>query len=151
MKPFDVYKIREDFPVLGRTVHGKPLVYFDTAASAQRPLAVIEAIDRFYRHHNANVHRGVHTLSQEATDLYEEGRRSTPYVGVSSSPRKTKVRYRAFAQTGHGQKCIGYFDDMREAAIARDEWVKANDAPDVFLNFPDKERNGNQRGNQEKD
>ncbi|MFC1720348.1 cysteine desulfurase [Pseudomonadota bacterium] len=74
-RPFEVTEVREDFPILQRTVHGKPLVYFDTAASSQRPLAVIEAIDNFYREHNANVHRGVHTLSQEATDLYEDGRR----------------------------------------------------------------------------
>jgi cysteine desulfurase/selenocysteine lyase len=72
---FDVERVRQDFPILSRTVHGKPLVYLDTAASAQRPLAVIEATDRFYREHNANVHRGVHTLSQEATDLYEGARR----------------------------------------------------------------------------
>ena len=71
---FDVQKIREEFPALQRTVHGKPLVYFDTAATAQRPLAVIEATDRFYREFNANVHRGVHTLSQEATELYEGAR-----------------------------------------------------------------------------
>ena len=74
-KPFDVEQVRQDFPILSRTVHGKPLVYLDTAASAQRPLAVIEATDSFYREHNANVHRGVHTLSQEATDLYEGARR----------------------------------------------------------------------------
>jgi len=74
-RPFEVEKVREDFPILTRKIHGKPLVYFDTAASAQRPLAVIEAVDNFYREHNANVHRGVHTLSQEATDLYEGGRR----------------------------------------------------------------------------
>jgi len=74
-KPYDVERVRKDFPILSRTVHGKPLVYLDTAASAQRPLAVIEATDRFYRQHNANVHRGVHTLSQEATDLYEGARR----------------------------------------------------------------------------
>ena len=71
---FDVNRVRRDFPILVREVHGKPLVYFDTAASAQRPLAVIEACNRFYREHNANVHRGVHTLSQEATDLYEGAR-----------------------------------------------------------------------------
>jgi cysteine desulfurase/selenocysteine lyase len=74
--PLDVQKVRKDFPILTRQVHGKPLVYFDTAASAQRPLDVIEAIDHFYRLHNANVHRGVHQLSQEATDLYEAARRS---------------------------------------------------------------------------
>ncbi len=71
---YDVQRVRADFPILGRTVHGKPLVYFDTAASAQRPLAVIEAESDFYRNHNANVHRGVHLLSQEATDLYEQAR-----------------------------------------------------------------------------
>ena len=71
---FDVNRIRAEFPVLERTVHGKPLVYFDTAATAQRPLAVIEATDDFYRRYNANVHRGVHTLSQEATERYEGAR-----------------------------------------------------------------------------
>ena len=70
----DVQKVRADFPILQRTVHGKPLVYFDTAASAQRPLAVINAIDGFYRNHNANIHRGVHTLSQEATEDFEQAR-----------------------------------------------------------------------------
>jgi cysteine desulfurase/selenocysteine lyase len=74
-RKFDVEEVRQDFPILQRTVHGKPLVYFDTAASAQRPRAVIEATNSFYREHNANVHRGVHTLSQEATELYEDGRR----------------------------------------------------------------------------
>ncbi len=74
--PLDVRRVRQDFPILARQVHGKPLVYLDTAASSQRPLAVIEATDRFYREHNANVHRGVHSLSQEATDLYESARRT---------------------------------------------------------------------------
>ncbi len=83
--PLDVEKVRKDFPILTRKVHGKPLVYFDTAASAQRPLAVIEAIDSFYRQHNANVHRGVHLLSQEATDLYEAARRSlTGFINAAS-------------------------------------------------------------------
>jgi len=82
---FDVERVRQDFPILSRTVHGKPLVYLDTAATAQRPLAVIEATDRFYREHNANVHRGVHTLSQEATDLYEGARRSlAAHIGAAS-------------------------------------------------------------------
>jgi len=70
----DVEKVRADFPILQRTVHGKPLVYLDSAASAQRPLAVIDAIDNFYRRHNANIHRGVHTLSQEATEDHEQAR-----------------------------------------------------------------------------
>lgn len=70
----DIEKVRADFPILTRAVHGKPLVYLDTAATAQRPLVVIEAIDQFYRRHNANVHRGVHQLSQEATEIYEDAR-----------------------------------------------------------------------------
>jgi cysteine desulfurase/selenocysteine lyase len=82
---FDVERVRQDFPALAREVHGKPLIYFDTAASAQRPLAVIEAIDDFYRRHNANVHRGVHTLSQEATDLFEGARRKlASYINAAS-------------------------------------------------------------------
>ena len=86
---FDVERVRQDFPILSRLVHGKPLVYFDTAASAQRPLAVIEATDRFYRQHNANVHRGVHTLSQEATDDYEAARRAL--VGFINAASEREV------------------------------------------------------------
>ncbi len=82
----DVHKIRADFPILQRRVHGKPLVYLDTAASAQRPLAVIEAIDGFYRNHNANIHRGVHTLSQEATEDYEQAR--AKIAGFINAPSK---------------------------------------------------------------
>ena len=62
------------FPVLARLVHGKPLAYLDNGASAQRPNAVIDAVDDYERHHHANIHRGVHTLSQEATALYEGAR-----------------------------------------------------------------------------
>jgi len=71
---FDIDRVRGDFPILQRQVHNRPLVYFDTAASAQRPLAVIEATNRFYRENNANIHRGVHLLSQEATEAYEGAR-----------------------------------------------------------------------------
>ena len=71
---FDIDRVRGDFPILQRQVHNRPLVYFDTAASAQRPLDVIEATSRFYRENNANIHRGVHLLSQEATEAYEGAR-----------------------------------------------------------------------------
>ncbi|KOY51813.1 aminotransferase class V-fold PLP-dependent enzyme [Polaribacter dokdonensis] len=71
---FNVDKIREDFPILKREVHGKPLVYFDNAATSQTPQVVIDAIVDYYSNYNANIHRGVHTLSQEATDKYEEAR-----------------------------------------------------------------------------
>jgi len=71
---FDVHALRRRFPVLARMVRGKPLAYLDNGASAQRPDAVIDAVDDYERHHHANVHRGVHTLSQEATTLYESAR-----------------------------------------------------------------------------
>jgi cysteine desulfurase / selenocysteine lyase len=71
---FDVMSMRKDFPVLARTVRGKPLAYLDNGASAQRPTAVIDAVDDYERRHHANIHRGVHTLSQEATGLYEAAR-----------------------------------------------------------------------------
>src|SRR5262252_288188 len=71
---FDVERIRQDFPVLKQTVHGKPLVYLDSAATAQKPFAVIEAIRRFHEVDCANIHRGVHELSQRSTAAYEETR-----------------------------------------------------------------------------
>ena len=70
----NVDKIRDDFPILKRTVHGKRLVYFDNAATSQTPQIVIDTIVDYYSNYNANIHRGVHTLSQEATDKYEEAR-----------------------------------------------------------------------------
>ena len=72
--PFDVEAVRAEFPILARTVHGKPLCYLDNGASAQRPRAVIAAVEDYERRHHANIHRGVHTLSQEATALYEGAR-----------------------------------------------------------------------------
>jgi len=71
---FDVEKIRKDFPILDRVVNGKPLIYFDNAATSQTPKQVIETIVDYYSNYNANIHRGVHTLSQEATNAYEKAR-----------------------------------------------------------------------------
>lgn len=73
---FDVHKVRADFPILSRQVHGQPLVYLDNAATTQKPQAVIDAISKYYAWENANIHRGVHLLSQSATDAYEAARRS---------------------------------------------------------------------------
>jgi len=74
--PFDVEKVRKDFPILSRTVNGKPLIYLDNAATSQTPQQVIDVIVDYYSNYNANIHRGVHTLSQEATDKYEEARQT---------------------------------------------------------------------------
>ena len=71
---YDINKIREDFPILSRTVYGKPLVYLDNAATTQKPLCVLDAMREEYLNVNANVHRGVHYLSQQATDLHEAAR-----------------------------------------------------------------------------
>ncbi len=70
----DISKIRKDFPILNREVNGNPLVYFDNAATSQTPQQVIDVIVDYYQRYNANIHRGVHTLSQEATDAYEQAR-----------------------------------------------------------------------------
>ena len=70
----DIQKIRADFPILSQKVNGKPLVYFDNGATSQKPQIVIDAISKYYKEINANIHRGVHTLSQLATDAYEESR-----------------------------------------------------------------------------
>jgi cysteine desulfurase/selenocysteine lyase len=79
-------KCREDFPILARTVHGKPLVYLDSAASAQKPLAVIQAMDECYQRYYANVHRGVYELSEEATDAVERARaRIARFIKARSS------------------------------------------------------------------
>ncbi len=72
---FNVQEIRKDFPILQREVNGKPLVYLDNAATAQKPQAVIDCIVDYYSNYNANIHRGVHSLSQEATDAYEGARK----------------------------------------------------------------------------
>lgn len=70
----NIQKIRSEFPILNRKVNGNPLVYFDNAASSQKPKIVLDAIDEYYKNHNANVHRGIHTLSQEATVMMENSR-----------------------------------------------------------------------------
>jgi cysteine desulfurase/selenocysteine lyase len=81
----DVARIRADFPILGRTVHAKPLVYLDSAATSQRPNQVIDAVSTFYREHNANAHRGIHQLGEEATELFEGARaKLASFLGASA-------------------------------------------------------------------
>lgn len=87
---FDVQRIRADFPLLSRKVHGKPLVYFDNANTSQKPLQVIEAVDRHYREHNANVARAVHQLGEEATAAYE-GARDKLAAWINASSRNDIV------------------------------------------------------------
>ena len=90
---FDVLRLREDFPVLARLVNGRPLAYLDNAASAQQPAVVIDAVAGYARSHHANVHRGVHTLSQEATALYEGAReKARRFVNAASTAEIIFVR-----------------------------------------------------------
>ena len=73
--PLDLEKIRSDFPILKQKVHGKPLVYLDNAATTQKPLEVIDTLVSYYSGYNANIHRGVHILSEQATKAYENTRK----------------------------------------------------------------------------
>jgi cysteine desulfurase/selenocysteine lyase len=91
--PYDVNALRGDFPILHQTVRGKPLVYLDNAATTQKPRAVIEALRHYYEHDNANVHRGVHTLSQRATDHFEAARgRVQRFLNAASDKEIVFVR-----------------------------------------------------------
>ena len=92
---FDLKAIREEFPILAREVHGRPLVYLDSGATAQKPLCVIDEIDRLHRELNANIHRGVHFLSEQTTDLYEQAReRVRAFIGAKS---RTEIVFTAGA------------------------------------------------------
>lgn len=90
---FDVEKVRADFPILGQQVHGKPLIYLDNAATAQKPKQVIEAIDTYYRETNSNIHRGVHSLSEKATAEYEAARdKVKQFINADSTKEIVFVR-----------------------------------------------------------
>lgn len=90
---FDVQRVREDFPVLHQQVHDKPLVYLDNAATTQKPAAVIEAVKHYYEHDNANIHRGVHTLSERATRAYEQARvKAQHFINARDSKEIVFVR-----------------------------------------------------------
>ena len=90
---YDVARVRADFPILARSIHGKPLVYLDSAASSQRPLAVLRAVEHYETTLHANVHRGVHSLSQWATDAYERSRETVRrFINARSSREIVFVR-----------------------------------------------------------
>jgi cysteine desulfurase / selenocysteine lyase len=90
---FDIARVRAQFPILAETINGRPLVYLDSAASSQRPLTVLRAVDHYERHLHANVHRGVHTLSQWATDAYERARETVRrFINARSSREIVFVR-----------------------------------------------------------
>lgn len=86
--PFEIDRVRADFPILATTVHGKPLVYLDNAATTQKPNAVIDAMSNYYRQSNSNVHRGVHYLSEKATAMFERARSTTRRFVNAASDRE---------------------------------------------------------------
>ncbi|TMI51572.1 aminotransferase class V-fold PLP-dependent enzyme, partial [Candidatus Bathyarchaeota archaeon] len=87
-KPYDVEKVRHDFPILKRIINGKPLAYLDSAATTQKPRDVIDELTRFYNDYNANVHRGVYKISEEATAAYEEARAKIARLINANSPNE---------------------------------------------------------------
>src|SRR5438477_10591291 len=85
-KMMDWSSIRSDFPILDQEVHGQPLIYFDNAATTQKPRQVLEALRRYYEHDNANVHRGIHELSNRATAAFEAARaRAASFINARSA------------------------------------------------------------------
>jgi cysteine desulfurase/selenocysteine lyase len=86
VRPLDPYTVRSDFPILGTTVHGRPLVYLDSASTSQKPQAVIDAVDTFYGEYNANVHRGIYEIGERATAAYERARvQAARFIGAPDS------------------------------------------------------------------
>src|SRR5512145_2357903 len=90
---FDVETIRRDFPILQRTVHGKPLIWLDSADTAQKPQAVIDRVLRYYEEENSNIHRGTHTLAEVACDAFEDARDSVAaFLNAGSQDEVVFVR-----------------------------------------------------------
>src|SRR5262249_38718543 len=118
----DVEKIRRDFPILHQSVHGRPLVYLDNAATTQKPLAVIEAIEHYYRHDNSNIHRGVHALSERATEHHERTRAAAQrFLDAADAQetilgRGTTEAINLVAQT-YGRKHVGAGDEVLITAM----------------------------------
>jgi cysteine desulfurase/selenocysteine lyase len=120
--PFDVERVRADFPILRRQVHGKPLVYLDNAATTQKPQAVIDAIARYYTEINANVHRGVHALSELATDAYEAARETVRgffNAGASREIVFTRNATESINLVAHayGRACVDEGDEVLISAL----------------------------------
>ena len=119
---FDVERIREDFPILRQQVRGKPLVYLDNAATSQKPQVVIDAIRNYYERDNSNIHRGVHFLSERATEEYERARRTAQkFVNAADSreiifTRGTTESINLVAQT-YGRKHVGAGDEILITAM----------------------------------
>ncbi len=121
-EPFDAARIRQDFPILAQKPHGRPLVYLDNAATAQKPRAVIDALSRYYESNNANVHRGVHLLSERATADYEGARaKVAQFLGAADSREIVFVRGATEAinlvAQSYGRRNVGPGDEVLITAM----------------------------------
>jgi cysteine desulfurase/selenocysteine lyase len=119
---WDVERVRKDFPALHQEVHGRPLVYLDSAATSQKPQAVIDALVHYYTHDNANVHRGVHVLSERATEAYENARASIQrHLNAASETEIVFVRQATEAinlvAASYGRTFVGAGDEIVISAI----------------------------------
>jgi len=122
LSDLDVQRLRQDFPILKEKIHGKPLVYLDNAATSQKPRAVIDAISRFYSSENSNVHRGVHLLSQRATEEYENARiKIQRYINAADSKEIIFVRGATEAinlvSNSYGRKHVQEGDEIVVSAM----------------------------------
>jgi len=114
---FDVQAVRQDFPILQQKIHNKPLVYLDNAATTQKPRVVIDRLSHFYEHENANVHRGVHLLSERATDAYEQARETVRRF-LRATDRQEIVFVRGTTEainlvaSSYGHSCVGQGDEV---------------------------------------
>jgi len=114
---FDPHQYRDDFPILSEKVHGKPLIYFDNAATTQKPIQVIDAISDYYRHYNANVHRAIHKLGEKATEAFESARKKVANF-ISAPSEKQVIFTRGTSEainlvaSAWGRKFIGEGDEI---------------------------------------
>ena len=125
--PFDIEKVREDFPILKRRIHGKPIVYLDNAATAQKPRQVIEAVDRFYEEYNANIHRGIYSISEEATAAHENAR----------------ARVARFINAGSPSEVVFLRGTTEAINLVADSWGRANIGPGDGILLTEMEHHSN--------
>src|ERR1051325_6500097 len=122
VKSFDANGIRKDFPILSQKVYGKPLIYFDNAATSQKPQVVIDALVKYYSEYNANIHRGVHYLSQKASEEYD-GVREKVRAFINAKSEKEIVFVRGTTEainlvtSSYGRKNIRQRDEIIISAI----------------------------------
>ena len=121
-QPFPIEQIRQDFPILRQSVHGRPLVYLDSAATSQKPRAVIDTLVRYYEEENANIHRGIHTLSELATADYEAARRKIAAFIHAPDPRnvifvKGTTEAINLVATSYGRAFVGDGDEILISAM----------------------------------